>query len=58
MSEEEIRANIEKIVEYIKHHIPIVINDDKGWCNADICLEKGTIDTIVVKPNYNILFDD
>ena len=23
--------NIEEIVEYLKHHIPIIIKDDKGW---------------------------
>ena len=47
--------NIEKIVEYLKHHIPIIIKDDKGWCNADIYFENGTL---IVKPDYNIPFDD
>ena len=47
--------NIEEIVEYLKHHIPIIIKDDKGWCNADIKLENGTL---IVMPNYNILFED
>lgn len=47
--------NIEEIVEYIKHHIPIIIQDDKGWCNANISLENGTL---VVKSDYNMPFDD
>lgn len=46
--------NIEEIVKYLKHHIPIIIKDDKGWCNADIYLENGTL---IVKPNYDLLFD-
>jgi len=47
--------NIEEIVEYLKHHIPIIIKDDKGWCNANIKLENGTL---VVIPNYNTPFDN
>lgn len=48
------KNNIEEIVEYIKHHIPIIIKDDKGWCNADIYLENGIL---IVQPNFNLLFD-
>ena len=45
-----------EIVEYIKHHIPIIIKyEDGSWCNADIKLENGTL---IVKPNYNMPFDD
>ena len=47
--------NIEEIVEYLKHHIPIIIKDDKGWSNANISLENGTL---VVKPDFNMPFDD
>jgi len=47
-------VNIEEIVEYLKHHIPIIIKDDKGWCNANIFLENGTL---VVKPDYDLIFD-
>lgn len=47
--------NIEEIIEYLKHHIPIIIQyDDKVWCNADIYFDNGTL---VVKPNYDLLFD-
>lgn len=47
--------NIKEIVEYLKHHIPIIIKyEDGGWCNADIYLENGTL---VVKPNYDLIFD-
>lgn len=48
--------NIEKIIEYIKHHIPIIIQNENGsWCNANISLKNGTL---VVKPDYNMPFDD
>lgn len=47
--------NVEEIVEYLKHHIPIIIKDGKGWCNANISLENGTL---VVKPDYKMPFDD
>lgn len=47
--------NIEEIVEYLKHHIPIIIKDGKGWCNANISLENGAL---VVKPDYKMPFDD
>jgi hypothetical protein len=47
-------VNIEEIVEYLKHHIPIIIKDNNGWCNADIYLEN---ETLVVKPNYDLIFD-
>lgn len=47
--------SLEEIVEYLKHHIPIIIQDGKGWCNANISLENGTL---VVKPDYKMLFDD
>ena len=46
----------EEIVEYLKHHIPIIIKyEDGSWCNANISLENGTL---IVKPNYNMPFDD
>lgn len=45
-----------KIVEYIKNHIPIIIQfEDGGWCNANIKLENGIL---IIKPDYNILFED
>jgi hypothetical protein len=48
--------NKEEIVEYLKHHIPIIIKyENGGWCNANISLENGTL---IVKPNYNMPFDD
>ena len=48
--------NVEEIVEYLKHHIPIIIQyDNKGWSNATISLENGTL---VVKPDYSMPFDD
>lgn len=44
-----------EIVEYLKHHIPIIIKyEDGGWCNANIYFENGTL---VVKPNYDLIFD-
>ena len=47
---------VEEIVEYLKHHISIIIkNEDGGWCNANIKLENGTL---IVIPDYNILFDN
>lgn len=47
---------IEEIVEYIKHHIPIIIKfEDGSWCNANVYLENGTL---VVKPSYEMPFDD
>ena len=46
--------NIEEMIEYLKHHIPIIIQDEKGWCNADIKIENGIL---IIKPNYNLLFD-
>lgn len=46
---------IEKMIEFIKHHIPIIIKDGKGWCNANIELADGIL---VVKPDYNMPFDD
>ena len=47
---------VEEIVEYLKHHIPIVIKyEDGGWCNANIKLENGTL---VVIPDYNMPFDN
>ena len=27
--------NKEEIVEYLKHHIPIIIKDNDGWCNIN-----------------------
>ena len=47
--------SVKEMIEYIKHHIAIIIQDDKGWCNANISLENGTL---VVRPNYNMPFDD
>lgn len=46
----------EEIIEYIKHHLPIIIEyEDKSWTNADIKFKNGVI---VVTPDYNNLFDD
>ena len=48
--------DIEKIIEYIKHHIPIIIKyEDGSWCNTNISLEN---DILVVKPDNNVPFDD
>lgn len=48
--------NIEEMVEYIKHHIPIIIQyENGGWSNAKIKIENGTL---VVVPDYDVLFDD
>lgn len=48
--------NIEEIVEYIKHHIPIIIKyENGGWSNANIELKDGMI---IIKPDYNMPFDD
>ena len=44
-----------EMIEYIKHHIPIIIKDGKGWCNANIYFENGTL---IVKPDYNMPFDN
>lgn len=47
---------VEEIVEYLKHHIPIIIKyEDGGWCNAKIKFENGTL---VVVPDYNMPFDN
>lgn len=46
---------LEEIVEYLKHHIVVIIKDGKGWCNANISLENGTL---VVRPDYNLPFDN
>ena len=48
--------NIDEIIEYIKHHIPIIIKyEDESWCNANIYLEKGTL---IIRPDYSMPFDD
>ena len=46
---------VDEMIEYLKHHIPIIIKDDKGWCNAKIKFENGTL---VVVPDYNMPFDN
>lgn len=46
----------EEMIEYIKHHLPIVIKyEDGSWVNADIEFQNGTI---IITPNYNNPFDD
>lgn len=55
---ETLKADMEteKMIEYLKHHIPIIIKyEDCGWCNANIYFENGTL---IVKPDYNMPFDD
>lgn len=48
--------NKEEIIEYIKHHIPIIIQyDDGSWCNANIKFEN---DILIIIPDYKVLFDD
>lgn len=53
----KIKDNIDlkDLVDYLKHHIAIIIEDDKGWCNADISFENNKL---IVRPNYNIPFED
>lgn len=46
----------EEMIEYLKHHIPIIIKyKDGGWCNANIYFEDGTL---IVKPDFYMPFDD
>lgn len=48
--------NKEEMINYIKHHVPIIIQyANGGWCNANIKFEN---DTLIVIPDYNLLFDD
>lgn len=56
MNKEYIENHYKELIEYIKHHLPIIIQfDDKGWCNANIKYENGKL---IVMPDNNILFDD
>ena len=48
--------NKREIIEYIKHHIPIIIQfEDGSWCNANINLDENG--TIIVKPDYKLIFN-
>ena len=45
-----------EMVEYIKHHLPIIIKyENDSWCNANISLENGTV---IIKPDYDTPFDN
>lgn len=49
-------AEIKQMIDYLKHHIPIIIKcESGGWVNAHIFFENGTL---IVKPDYNILFEN
>ena len=49
-------AEIKQMIDYLKHHIPIIIEYEDGkWTNANIFFENGTL---IVKPDYNILFEN
>ena len=55
LTAEQVEELINDLVDYLKHHIPIIIEDEFGWCNADISLENNKL---IVRPNYNIPFED